>query len=70
MTINHIIARTAVLLRAENKPVTSTWLMWTILNEHTDEELYETGTDIVDLAEKIEYYLAKVNIITVGQETS
>lgn len=59
-TVNGEIAEAAERLKANGDPVTATYLMWEVLNTTTDEELYELGSDIVDVAEKVEYFLTGV----------
>lgn len=58
--INKKIEEASEYLTGEGKPLTATYIMWAVMNTTTDEELYTLGSDIVDVAEKIEFYLTGV----------
>jgi hypothetical protein len=57
--IEHVAAE----LKADDQELSPTLLMWEFCNQTMDEELYMWGSDLVDVAEKIEYlWVTKYNL--------
>ncbi|KRE33462.1 hypothetical protein [Paenibacillus sp. Soil724D2] len=58
MSIVNFIQNHALELNAKGI-LSRTRLMYEVMNEMTDEEMYSLDTDLVDIAEKIEHILEK-----------
>lgn len=56
MVLNRI-ELVAAELKAEGQELSPTMLMYEFCNQTMDDELYSWGSDIVDVAERIEFYL-------------
>ncbi|SEN21306.1 hypothetical protein [Paenibacillus sp. OV219] len=50
--------------KGDPQELSPTLLMWEFCNQTMDDELTAWGSDIVDVAEKIEYYMVKNGTIT------
>lgn len=57
MTVEKLIQNAIKECENEGNPVTPTWVMFEAMNAVTDEGLFGMGSDIIDLAEKIIYYV-------------
>jgi hypothetical protein len=51
------IEKVATELKADGQELSPTLIMYEFCNQTMDEELVMWGSDIVDVAEKVEYYL-------------
>jgi hypothetical protein len=54
--VKHRLMICADSLRVCKEPITSTYLMWELMNWISDDELVEWDITIIDVAEEVEHY--------------